>query len=177
MNRNDLIQQLERYKAYDTEEDEMRKRMVRFVSQNENCFDRSLLIGHCTGSAWVVNQNHSKVLLIHHAKLQKWLQPGGHCDGSSNVYEVALKELQEETGLSPVKHLKTIFDVDIHTIPERKGIPQHEHFDIRYLFEIDDNQSIVQNHETNAIQWIDIDKIDQLTSERSVIRMAQKITQ
>lgn len=177
MNRSHLIEQLENYQSFDLQEEDMRARMEKFVKQYENCFERSLLIGHVTGSAWVVNQKRTKVLLIHHAKLQKWLQPGGHCDGNANVYEVALTELLEETGLSPIDHIKSIFDVDIHIIPERKGVPEHEHFDVRYLFEIDEKQPIIQNHETNGIQWIEISKVGQLTAELSVLRMVEKITQ
>ena len=70
-----------------------------FVSAYPNCFERSLSIGHITGSAWLVNQTKTRVLLTHHKRLNKWLQLGGHADGNPNVLEVAMQEAREESGI------------------------------------------------------------------------------
>ncbi|MDZ7646212.1 MAG: NUDIX hydrolase [Cytophagales bacterium] len=90
--------------------------------------------GHITGSAWIVDPSNTQALLVHHAKLNKWVQPGGHADGDENILQVALREAEEETGLKNFKVLSDPpFDVDIHLIPERADFPEHFHFDIRYL--------------------------------------------
>src|SRR6187551_2058799 len=85
------------------------------------CFHRDHLPGHITGSAWIVDEKKEFVLLTHHAKLNRWLQPGGHADGDENVSGVALREAEEETGIKNFTLLNQgIFDIDIHTIPARK---------------------------------------------------------
>jgi 8-oxo-dGTP pyrophosphatase MutT (NUDIX family) len=88
--------------------------------------------GHVTGSAWIVNHDGSKVVLLHHAKLGIWVQPGGHCDGETDVAQVALREAREETGLEVSLLDEAIFDVDVHRIPEYWNTPEHFHFDIRF---------------------------------------------
>lgn len=175
MNRNDLIANLSQYVAFNEKEEAMREKLLAFVKEYDNCFERSLLIGHLTASCWVVNKSRTKVLLIHHAKLGKWLQPGGHCDGNEDAYEVAKTELEEETGLKAATNNRTIYDVDIHTIPERKGIPEHLHYDIRYMFEVDENTPLVQNHETLGMKWLGLEELENLTKEESVLRMKDKL--
>ena len=165
---------MEQYEGFDQTEENMRQRMLRFVQDYPDCFKRELLIGHITGSCWVIDPVNEKVLLLHHAKLNKWLQPGGHCDGNENVAAVAQTELFEETGLDVKPVSTTFFDLDIHTIPERKGVPEHEHFDVRFLFHADERMPLIQNHETNGLKWIPLNEIHKLTEERSVLRMQEK---
>jgi 8-oxo-dGTP pyrophosphatase MutT (NUDIX family) len=174
LNRVQLIKQLEAYRSFDKSEEAMRLRMLEFISSYKDCFKREWLTGHVTSSCWVVNTTFDQVLLLHHVKLNRWLQPGGHCDGNENVFEVAQNELLEETGLANSKSSGAIFDLDIHTIPERKGIPEHEHFDVRFLFVADDLNPLTKNHETNALAWIEIDRLEELTAEPGILRMRSK---
>jgi 8-oxo-dGTP pyrophosphatase MutT (NUDIX family) len=138
-------------------------------------YHRDHLPGHITGSAWVVNAARSKVLLLHHKKLNRWLQPGGHADGDENVLQVALRELQEETGLQKVKQLiEGIFDLDIHPIPTRKDFPAHDHYDVRFLFEADERSPIMVSEESFAVKWILFEELNLYTDNTSVHRMAAK---
>ena len=73
-------------------------------------------------------------VLLHHKKLNRWLQPGRHADGYGNLFEIALHEASEETGLNlcifiPVTNL--ILDIDVQRIPERGAELAHTHYDIR----------------------------------------------
>jgi 8-oxo-dGTP pyrophosphatase MutT (NUDIX family) len=168
----------EKIKSYSTSyeiELSYKGRFENLLLKYNNCFDRSLLIGHITASAFIINKSKQHVLLMYHAKLNKWLQPGGHCDGNKNVLEVAKKEVFEETGIEILLEKADIFDIDIHLIPERKGISAHEHFDIRYLFVVPDNTEFVQNEESLALKWIPIEKIKEYTLEESILRMVSKI--
>jgi 8-oxo-dGTP pyrophosphatase MutT (NUDIX family) len=118
------------------EADDLR-RMLDFVRRHPNAFDRTIAEGHFTGSGLVASKNGDHVLLLHHAKLQRWLQPGGHGEpGEVTGETVASREVAEETGLVPRLHPNAPrpFDVDIHVIPARGTDPSHEHFDVRYLF-------------------------------------------
>lgn len=156
------------------EEERHKIKIIDFIQQYENCFERTLEIGHVTASAWLLNKDCSKVLLMHHRKLDMWVQPGGHCDGDSDVLGVALKEAQEESGLQKIEPIMTdIFDIDIHLIPETKKEKAHYHYDIRFLVQAIGNDTLVQNNESNALRWFG--KNDPLpTKERSVIRMYEK---
>ncbi len=174
MSRKELIGKLNNYKAFNKYEEMMQNRLLRFVKKEADCFNRELLNGHVTASCWVMSDTKNEVLLIHHAKLDKWLQPGGHCDGNENIYEVAKTELKEETGLIPTSQNDAIFDLDIHTIPERNGIPEHEHFDIRFVFIVNRNKELIHNHETKGMKWMQLKEVDKYTKEDSVLRMRDK---
>ena len=121
--RQQLKEELLAFESEFSAELAFRGRMIKLLSYT-NCFERSLLHGHFTASAWVVDKDFKFALLTHHAKLERWLQLGGHADGIEDLRVVAQKELEEESGLSGSRfYSNEIFDIDIHTIPERKGVP------------------------------------------------------
>ncbi len=176
MQRNLLLNKLQRHVSSDAHEEEMRQRIITFVKAHENCFERSLLIGHITGSAFIINKEKSKTLLTHHHKLEKWLQLGGHSDGDPDTVNVALREAEEESGLKKIIPLsQEIFDVDVHEIPARKDEPTHFHYDIRFLFETDDSEPLVISSESKDLGWVPLNRIEEYTKEESVLRMVRKI--
>jgi 8-oxo-dGTP pyrophosphatase MutT (NUDIX family) len=107
--------------------------------------------------------------------LNRWLQPGGHADGEENVLNVALREAQEETGLTHFKLLQDdIFDLDIHPIPARGNFPDHLHYDIRFLFEADINEKIIVSDESHDVSWLALSQLTTLNNF-SLMRMANKV--
>ena len=155
----------------------MVKRTLRFIADHHHCFDRNLNRDHVTGSAWVVNPKRSHTLLLHHRKLDRWFQPGGHADGDADILRVVLKETAEETGidLANITLLQEdIFDVDIHTIYPSDHDDRHEHFDIRFLLEIDDRLPIPGNSESHQVAWIPLTKVSHYNNMRSLHRMVRK---
>ena len=66
-----------------------------FARAHPDCCERTLLVGHFTGSAWLVSADGERVLLTHHRKLGRWLQLGGHADGDGDLAQVALREAEE----------------------------------------------------------------------------------
>lgn len=151
------------------------KNVRQFVEEQENCFDRNLEVGHVTGSAWIIDPTKKKVLLVHHKKLRLWLQPGGHCDGDSDVARVAQKETSEETGLKEFSIYKDrIYDLDIHRIPAWKDVPEHLHYDVRFLVHADSELSIQLSEESNDIAWFDLHILPDVTDDNSVLRLAEK---
>ena len=177
MKRNSLLALLNAYKPEDGIEKEMYLDTIAFVKKHPDCFVRSLEIGHVTASGLVLSPDGQSVLLMHHQKLGRWLQPGGHCDGDPDTERVARKEIQEETGIAHLDLYKEgIFDVDIHLIPERKGLPAHNHYDIRFAFKAAPGQDIVVNNESLDVQWIPLNNVSQLNDSESVVRMVRKIT-
>lgn len=176
MHRQSLLQLLRQHHPIDPNEQAMTAATVAFVEQNPNCFERSLLIGHITSSAWIVSPDRSQTLLIHHRKLDRWLQPGGHADGDSNVAAVALREAREETGLSSLVLVSpTIFDVDIHTIPARNDVPEHLHYDIRFLLQADPDEPFGFSGEIKDIRWFLLEEARNMTDSESIFRLIRKI--
>ncbi len=129
-----------------------------------------------TGSAWIIDQTASAVLLVHHKKLNRWLQPGGHADGEENIFNVSLKEAIEETGLKTLKPLNNqIFDIDIHLIPKHKTVQSHYHHDIRFAFIADRSENLELSEESHEVAWIPIEDVGFLTkNNRSIHRMILK---
>ena len=180
MHRQPLLQLLRQHTPADSNERAMTQVTITFVEQNPACFERSLLIGHVTGSAWVVSPDQSQTLLIHHRKLNRWLQPGGHADGDPDVAGVALREAQEETGLKSLKLITSdkrgpaIFDVDVHQIPARNEVPEHLHYDIRFLLEADPKESFGLSDEIKDIQWFSMQEAAEQADSESILRLIRK---
>jgi 8-oxo-dGTP pyrophosphatase MutT (NUDIX family) len=112
---------------------------------------------------------------MHHAKLDKWFQLGGHADGESDLLAVAVKEAQEESGVGGIEPLSDqIFDIDIHLIPARKDEPAHYHYDVRFLLAVVSDEEVVQNGESKELRWIEMDASALPTESQSVARMFNK---
>lgn len=182
MHRRHILDQLDRYQAESPDDQAHKNSITQFIKKHPNCFDRELPYGHVTGSAWVINQTRDKVLLTLHAKVEAWMQMGGHSDGHPITQDVALREVHEESGLEP-KNIKPlnpgIFDVDVHHYPARQtplGFEhEHLHFDLRYIFEADENEPLSpQEGESNGLKWVPLSEAHQLNDQERFLRMVRK---
>lgn len=147
-----------------------------FVRQHEDCLLRTCREGHITGSAWIASPDGGCAVLVHHKKLDRWLQPGGHADGDPLVHEVARREAEEETGLcdlTPIG-LPLPLDVDVHRIPPFGDEPAHLHHDVRYLFVAAPDARPRPSDESHDVRWFTLDEIERTTNEESVLRMARR---
>jgi len=138
-------------------------------------------MGHITGSAWITSPDRTQVVLIHHRKLDRWFQPGGHADGNPDVAAVAMQEAHEETGLTQLQFVSlpgeppAIFDVDVHWIPKRANEPAHWHYDIRFLIKANPGEAFIESGETKSVQWVELENIIRFTNEESIWRMVPKM--
>lgn len=178
---------LDRYAARYPEEREVAARIRALVRAHADCFDRTCRPGHVTASAWVTTPARDRFLLVHHRKLGRWLQPGGHMDGQPDVAAAALREVEEETALASV-HLAnagagaelTPFDLDIHVIPARHdGVGDeiedaHEHHDVRVLVIADGDLTPHVSDESHAVRWFTPEELLAATDEESVLRLYRK---
>lgn len=179
MFRKPLLELLRSYKPAPFEDASKRTRMMTFIMEQPDCFKRELLIGHITGSAWVLNTMRDKVLLTHHRKLDKWLQLGGHCDGDTNVLGVALREAEEESGIKGITIIAPlVFDIDILPVPARHtqmGIePEHLHYDVRFCFQASDSIPLEISSESKDLRWVQLNEVHTLSTEESMLRMVRK---
>lgn len=175
MNRQQILAQLRAYLTEEPHELEMKRRMESFVARNERCCERSLIEGHLTASAWVLDLERSHALLTYHAKLDLWVQLGGHLEDDASLLEGAWREAREESGIQEISPAdNNIFDLDIHQIPERQGVAEHLHYDVRFLFSADRNLPLTISPESKNLAWVSLDKISELTREESILRMIRK---
>jgi ADP-ribose pyrophosphatase YjhB (NUDIX family) len=138
-------------------------------------FHRETQAGHFTGSAWLVSADGERVLLMHHRKLQRWLQLGGHADGDAELPNVALREAGEESGLVDLEVLPEIFDVDLHVIPARRDEPEHLHYDVRYVVIARGSEVFTVNEESLDLAWRPVAKLAaDPAADVSLRRMAAK---
>ena len=175
MTGDSLEDQIQEYASTYPEELSQTKRFLELLL-HPDAFLRTHLPGHITGSSFIVSDDFSKTLLVHHRNLNKWLQPGGHADGDRDVVAVALREAMEETGLTNLKLIApSIYDLDIHRIPERKDFQAHDHYDVRFLFMGSISDLIQVSHESHDVKWIDLGEMEKYNKEESMLRLRKKI--
>ena len=173
--RTSLLDELRAYVPADPREGAMRSRLVAFVAAHPDAFERTLLTGHVTASAWVVDPARTRALLAHHRKLGKWLQLGGHVDGDPDVRRAALREAREESGLTSLRFIShDVYDLDVHPIPARSSEPAHDHYDVRFALEADPAEPLVASEESHALAWIALGDLPSYGADESVLRLARK---
>jgi 8-oxo-dGTP pyrophosphatase MutT (NUDIX family) len=143
---------------------------------------RSQLAGHLTGSGFVLDPARARLLLLHHVHLDRWLQPGGHSEGELAPRAIALREIEEETGLRPEDLSpfpdESILDVDVHPIPAnpKKAEPAHVHLDLRYGFVAREGAQPRISEESHALRWVAFDELFAMEgTDESVRRAASKL--
>ena len=177
--REALLHALDHYQArYPTEGDTV-ARIRDLVTARPDCFDRTCMPGHITGSAWILSPDRSKYLLTRHRIFDRWLQLGGHADGCPRPHLVALREAEEESGLKGFGLFRdpdgyVPLDVDIHVIAARSGVPAHEHYDLRYLLAAAAEQPLVISDESHDLRWFAREELLGIVHEESVLRMLRK---
>jgi 8-oxo-dGTP pyrophosphatase MutT (NUDIX family) len=185
MSRHAFISMLDAYESLFPDEHEMVDRVRRLVTENAACFERTNLPGHITASAWILSSDRRRVLLVHHKKLDKWLQAGGHADGQRDPIDVALREAAEESGLGRLRVARIEgqllpLDVDVHEIPARRDVSgeiveeAHLHFDVRFLLLAEDDAAPQTSAESHDARWYTPGELLGVTTEESILRMMRK---
>ena len=177
--REALLRVLDQYQSrYPAEEDTV-ARIRDLVAGRPDCFDRTCMPGHITGSAWILSPDRSRYLLTRHRIFDRWLQLGGHADGCSRPHLVALREAEEESGLAGFglfRDTETFIplDVDIHAIAARPDMPAHAHYDLRYLLAAAAEQPLEISDESHDLRWFTREELLEIVHEESVLRMLRK---
>jgi 8-oxo-dGTP pyrophosphatase MutT (NUDIX family) len=173
-----LLAALAAYAPLDDREARMVAATIAFVQATPACFSRAQPHGHITGSAWILDAERTHALLVHHRKLDRWLQPGGHAENETDAYAVALREAREETGLQHLRLARPgIYDVDVHRIPARGAEAAHDHYDVRFAFVADRAEPLAVSAESHALAWRPIASLDRDGVDESVRRLARKTAQ
>lgn len=163
------------YRTHNPRDEQVRREFSAFAAAHGDCCERTLSVGHFTGSAWLVSADGARVLLTHHRKLGRWLQLGGHADGDGDLARVALREAEEESGLSGVSLLPGIFDLDRHMIPARGAEAAHWHYDVRFAMRALGGERFEVGEESHDLAWRAISEIvTDNEADESLRRMARK---
>jgi 8-oxo-dGTP pyrophosphatase MutT (NUDIX family) len=156
-----LLDAIARHEAADAAEDADLVRIRGLLSTEQAPWSRDIPL-HLTASALVIHPPSARVLLRWHAKQERWLQVGGHADpGESDPWVVALREAEEETGLTDLQPWPTLeralFQAAIVEVAPAPGESGHEHADLRYLLATDHPEQVLPELEGVPLRWLDID--------------------
>lgn len=126
--------------------------------------------GHITSSGWIVNKERTHVLFIFHNIYNSWSWTGGHADGDADLLAVAMREAEEETGVTTKPISKEIFALDILPVPGHvkrgKWVSAHQHLSICYLLEADDKDPLrIKEDENSGVKWIPVEKVLEYSTE------------
>ena len=157
--RKKLIEKIENYKPFNEQEERDKPLILDWIRNNEIAFTRENTIAHITASAWVVNKDRSKVLMVYHNIYNSWSWLGGHADGETDLLSVALREVKEEAGISNIQPVsEEIFSLEALTvdghIKKGKYVSSHLHLNITYLVEADSDEALfVKPDENSGVAW------------------------
>jgi 8-oxo-dGTP pyrophosphatase MutT (NUDIX family) len=169
-----ILRLLENYQPLCAEQLSVRDRMMAFRDY-PNCLARDNFYGHLTASAWVIDPKGENALLTLHRKIGLWLQLGGHSEDTPDLLDVAMREVQEESGLSDLKPvIPGIFDLDVHRIPDVGQDPSHFHFDVRFFLQLQQDQPLIISEESIDLAWYRPEEIFKLNTDASVKRLCEK---
>lgn len=176
MHRDKLLGLLARYRErHAAAESSICARFLRFAERQPRCFERDCFEdGHVTGSAVLLDADGAAMLMTHHRKLRRWLQPGGHADGETDPLAIACREAAEESGLAVAPLCAQPLDIDIHEIPPHGAEPAHRHYDMRFLLQATDAAPLRVSEESLALRWVPLADLRSVTTEESVLRLAEK---
>ena len=161
--KENLIRQIENYPPFNEQEEKDKALILGWISNNENVFSRENTVAHITASAWVVNKDRSKVLMVYHNIYNSWSWLGGHADGETDLLSVAIREVKEEAGISNVRPVsEEIFSLESLTVDghvkKRNYVSSHLHLNITYLLEADSEEQVsVKADENSGVMWFSLE--------------------
>ena len=175
-----IFEQLQAFTPFNEQEASDRRLMLQYAGLFSDLLTRDNEMAHLTASCWIVNPDKTKVLLAYHNIYDSWAWLGGHADGEADLLAVALKEANEESGVTARPVLRDIFSVEILGVPGHvkrgKYVSSHLHLNVSYLFEADDTLPLrVAEDENSAVGWLGIDCLDEYVSERDMLPTYRKI--
>ena len=159
MNRQELIETIKAYQPFNEQEEMDKALILNWIETQENAFSRDNTVAHMTASAWVVNKDRSKVLMVYHNIYHSWSWLGGHADGETDLLAVAIREVKEEAGISSVRPVsEEIFSLESLTVDGhvKRGsyVSSHLHLNVTYLLEADSEEHVsVKEDEKSGVAW------------------------
>lgn len=167
-----LKRQIENYIPKCEQEEYDKALMLEYMDKNKDALYRTNTAAHFSASAWVVNKDRTKVLMVYHNIYDSWSWTGGHADGEGDLLLVALREVREETGINSVRPVsEDIFSLEVLTvdghIKNGRYVSSHLHLNVSYLAEADEGEMLhVKPDENKAVRWFFINDAMEAVSEK-----------
>lgn len=157
----DIRKQIQDFIPFNEQEERDKEYYLKFIDTFPDILTRNNLFGHFSASAFVVNKDRTKTLVVYHIINDGWIFPGGHADGESDLLSVAIREVEEETGLKAKALDENIFAIQAAPVKGHvkrgKYVPAHIHYDVLYLLEADDTQELsFREDESKGVKWISL---------------------
>ena len=175
-----LLKQLKAYAPYNEQETNDKEVMIKLLEKESDIFTRENEVAHFTASSWLVNKEHTKVLMIYHNIYHSWSWTGGHADGDTDLLAVAMREAMEETGVKTITPVsEDIFSIEILTvdghIKRGKYVPSHLHLNVTYLLEADEAEVLhIKQDENSGVAWFTLEEALEKCSEPWMIEWIYK---
>ena len=180
----EIYEQIKAYRPWNEQERQDQAVILAFLDKNPDAFYRTNLLAHMTASAWVVNPQRSKVLMVYHRLYDSWSWTGGHADGEEDLLAVALREVREETGVQRLRPVtEEIYSLEVLTVDghEKHGryVPSHLHLNVTYLLEAEEDQPLrVCEAENSGVAWFSLaDALSASTEPWFVERIYKKLNE
>lgn len=177
----DLYREIKKYIPENEQEQNDQRVMLKYVKKFKDVLTRENEMFHFTTSAWIVNKDRTKVLMIYHNIYDSWAWIGGHADGNGNLLEVVQKEISEETGLDKVKLLYNgIFGLSIQNVKSHikrgKYVSAHLHYDIQFLFEANEEDKLkIKPDENSNVAWLEVETLLETVTEEHMKPLYEKL--
>lgn len=158
-----LKEQIKEYIPFNEQEIVDKDYFLKFFDTFDDVLTRDNLFGHLSASAFVVNKSRDKMLVVYHIINDGWIYPGGHADGEVDLLSVAVREVEEETGLKPIVLNENIYAINANPVKAHikrgKAVPAHIHYDVIYLMEADDSIPLIyREDESKGVKWISFEE-------------------
>ena len=159
MDRQELMESIRTYQPFNEQEEMDKSLILNWIETQDDAFSRDNTVAHMTASAWVVNKDRSRVLMVYHNIYDSWSWLGGHADGETDLLAVAIREVKEEAGISGVRPVsEKIFSLESLTVDGHvkrgKYVSSHLHLNVTYLLEADSEEQVfVKEDENSGVGW------------------------
>ena len=158
-----IYSQIEKYCPFNEQEQQDKLRILHFLKNNPDAFERSNMCAHMTASAWVINPEATKVLMVYHKLYDSWSWTGGHADGERDMLALAIREVQEETGVQNVRPVtEDIYSLEVLTVDGhvKRGeyVSSHLHMNVTYLLMADERETLhICEDENSGVAWFSLE--------------------
>nr|WP_297938632.1 NUDIX hydrolase [uncultured Lachnoclostridium sp.] len=166
-----MREKIELYKPFNEQEERDKELILEYMAENPNIFLRESRLAHMTASAWIVNKERTKVLMVYHNIYNSWSWLGGHADGETDLLKVALQEAREESGLRNVRPVsEDIYSLESLTVDghmkKENYVSSHLHLNVTYLLEADEEEALsIKPDENSGVAWFGLEEAIEASTE------------